>query len=418
MLVVLAIAALAILACVVVVSLGRGGELTEFPPDVPPLDLPEAGQLTAVDFMALQLPVNLVGYHTQSVDETLRRAANAISARDTRIAVLEQRVSELLASRLQARQEAYAGSSVTPRTEHHPDAPSLALPEDDSPAGGSQPYARVGHQPAGDDTEAGQQQSAPEDFDSPADETSDPGQNGQARTDTSSALTSDESSASFESSMDADRAASAEAEAVRSREGTTDNGTVAPTWGRTAPSEEDDHTDSYGVVDPHVAAERPAAHAHGAGAHAHDADVDSEAHTDGWAPAHDAGDGSDEARDRDAARAHDTGVEGELRADHVGVEGEDRSVGAVGESRAHDAGDEVGGARVGDAVHAHGAGVEGEDRVRDAVHAHGAGVEGEDRVHEVGDEDGAARVREVGAEGSNGAGELPASIGRSRDGRA
>ncbi|HUR02645.1 MAG TPA: hypothetical protein VM347_08905, partial [Nonomuraea sp.] len=67
MLVVLAIAALAILACVVLVSLGRGGELTEFPPDVPPLDLPEPGQLTAVDFMALQLPVNLVGYHTQSV---------------------------------------------------------------------------------------------------------------------------------------------------------------------------------------------------------------------------------------------------------------------------------------------------------------------------------------------------------------
>ncbi|MFE3448573.1 hypothetical protein ACFXJ8_06510 [Nonomuraea sp. NPDC059194] len=134
MLVVLAIAALAILACVVVVSLGKGGELTEFPPDVPPLGLPEAGQLTAVDFMALQLPVNLVGYHTQSVDETLRRAANAISARDTRIAVLEQRVSELLASRLQARQEVYAGPAAAPRTEHRPDAPTIALPEDDTAA--------------------------------------------------------------------------------------------------------------------------------------------------------------------------------------------------------------------------------------------------------------------------------------------
>ncbi|MGV9303564.1 hypothetical protein ACWDLG_09350 [Nonomuraea sp. NPDC003727] len=137
MLVVLAIAALAILACVVVVSLGKGGELGEFPPDVPPLGLPEAGQLTAVDFMALQLPVNLVGYHTQSVDESLRRAANAISARDTRIAVLEQRVSELLASRLQARQEAYASPGVAPRTDHRPAAPSVALPDDDEagPAG-------------------------------------------------------------------------------------------------------------------------------------------------------------------------------------------------------------------------------------------------------------------------------------------
>lgn len=129
-LVILAIAAIAILACVVLVSLGRGGELTEFPPDVPPLDLPDPGQLTAVDFMALQLPVNLVGYHTGSVDETLRRAANALSARDTRIAVLEQRVSELLSSRLHARQEVYATPGAGPRTEHEPEAPEIELPEE------------------------------------------------------------------------------------------------------------------------------------------------------------------------------------------------------------------------------------------------------------------------------------------------
>ncbi|NUW35245.1 hypothetical protein HTZ77_27990 [Nonomuraea sp. SMC257] len=135
MLVILAIAALAILACVVLVSLGRGGELTEFPPDVPPLDLPEAGQLTAVDFMALQLPVNLVGYHTQSVDETLRRAASAISARDTRIAVLEQRVSELMSSRLYARQELYASPGGGPRTDHEPEGPAELpmLPENGDP---------------------------------------------------------------------------------------------------------------------------------------------------------------------------------------------------------------------------------------------------------------------------------------------
>ncbi|MEV0229893.1 hypothetical protein [Nonomuraea sp. NPDC050786] len=139
MLVILAIAAIAILACVVLVSIGRGGELTAFPPDVPPLDLPEPGQLTAVDFMALQLPVNLVGYHTASVDETLRRAANAISARDTRIAVLEQRVSELLASRLHARQEVYAAPGAGPRTEHSPEAPAVAreLPESGDPVSSS-----------------------------------------------------------------------------------------------------------------------------------------------------------------------------------------------------------------------------------------------------------------------------------------
>ncbi|MGI5287002.1 hypothetical protein ACQEVF_27190 [Nonomuraea polychroma] len=139
MLVILAIAAIAILACVVLVSLGKGGELTEFPPDVPPLDLPEPGQLTAVDFMALQLPVNLVGYHTASVDETLRRAANAISARDTRIAVLEQRVSELLSSRLHARQEVYAAPGGGLRTDHSPEAPAVAreLPEAGDPVSAS-----------------------------------------------------------------------------------------------------------------------------------------------------------------------------------------------------------------------------------------------------------------------------------------
>ncbi|WP_157249521.1 hypothetical protein [Nonomuraea typhae] len=152
MLVVLAIAALAILACVVLVSLGKGGELTEFPPDVPPLDLPEPGQLTAVDFMALQLPVNLVGYHTQSVDETLRRAASAISERDTRIAVLEQRVSELLAGRLQARQEVYAAPGAGIRTEHEPPAVDRTLTEQGEPAApaDTQPAEQVEAPPVGE----------------------------------------------------------------------------------------------------------------------------------------------------------------------------------------------------------------------------------------------------------------------------
>ncbi|RBQ18511.1 hypothetical protein DP939_18580 [Spongiactinospora rosea] len=127
-LVVLALAALAILGGVVMVATGRGGEMQDFPPDVPPLDLPAAGQLAAVDFVALQLPVSLVGYHTQTVDETLHRAAGAISARDTRIAVLEQRVTELLAHRLHARQEAQAGRAggePHPRVEHRPEGPEV-----------------------------------------------------------------------------------------------------------------------------------------------------------------------------------------------------------------------------------------------------------------------------------------------------
>ncbi|WP_061299818.1 hypothetical protein [Herbidospora cretacea] len=108
MLVVLVLAALAVVACVVWVSMGQGGAMAEFPPDVPPLELPEAAQVTAVDLVTVQFPVGLVGYHTGSVDETLQRAATAIRDRDTRIAVLEQKVAELMAGRLQARHEIYA----------------------------------------------------------------------------------------------------------------------------------------------------------------------------------------------------------------------------------------------------------------------------------------------------------------------
>ncbi|GGL08434.1 hypothetical protein Sme01_13000 [Sphaerisporangium melleum] len=131
MLVLLAVAAVAVLYCVVMVAQGRGGELTEFAPDVPPLELPEPRQLTAVDFMTLHLPVSLVGYHTQTVDETLRRAATAISERDTHIAVLEQRLAELLAGRVQARQEAHTRPSFAPaRTTRLVAAPyPLAEPE-------------------------------------------------------------------------------------------------------------------------------------------------------------------------------------------------------------------------------------------------------------------------------------------------
>ncbi|WP_405141606.1 hypothetical protein OG589_31365 [Sphaerisporangium sp. NBC_01403] len=147
MLVLLAVAALAVLFCVVLVSQGRGGELTEFAPDVPPLDLPEPGQLTAVDFMALQLPVSLVGYHTQSVDETLQRAATALGERDTHIAVLEQRVAELLAGRLQARQESYARPSWVPGSSEPATEQGLA----------SGPFATAEH-PLGEGVAAGTHQ--------------------------------------------------------------------------------------------------------------------------------------------------------------------------------------------------------------------------------------------------------------------
>jgi hypothetical protein len=153
-LVLLAVAALAVLYCVVMVSQGRGGELTEFAPDVPPLDLPDPGQLTAVDFMALQLPVSLVGYHTQSVDETLQRAATAIGERDTHIAVLEQRVAELLAGRLQARRE----SSARPPWAPDPSEPAAEGDPPTDPSG----FGRPDREPApnGADTDRSETEDA------------------------------------------------------------------------------------------------------------------------------------------------------------------------------------------------------------------------------------------------------------------
>ena len=83
--------------------------------------------------MTLQLPVSIVGYHTPSVDETLNLVANALSERDARIAVLEQRVSELLSSRLQARQEVHAARWAAPRTEHEPEGPGRSFPNRSRP---------------------------------------------------------------------------------------------------------------------------------------------------------------------------------------------------------------------------------------------------------------------------------------------
>ncbi|TQM73737.1 hypothetical protein FHX40_0390 [Thermopolyspora flexuosa] len=128
--------------------------MAEFPPDVPPLELPEAGRLTAVDFMSLRLPVALVGYHTQTVDETLRRVATALSERDTRIAILEQQIAELRGTRLPARQEAYAGGARPPHTEHLPRPPQGEPTELHTPATAARDATRPLTPPEGADAVA------------------------------------------------------------------------------------------------------------------------------------------------------------------------------------------------------------------------------------------------------------------------
>lgn len=83
---------------------------------MPPLELPAAGQVTPADLIALRLPIGLVGYSTQAVDETLHRVSVALGERDTRIAVLEQRVAELSYARPQTREETTRLETTRPET--------------------------------------------------------------------------------------------------------------------------------------------------------------------------------------------------------------------------------------------------------------------------------------------------------------
>jgi hypothetical protein len=83
---------LAILAVVVLVAMGRGGELSAERTDHAPLDL---GPVTATDVVLLRPPTALWGYNMQATDEAMDRIAESIRERDVRIVALEQLVTDL-----------------------------------------------------------------------------------------------------------------------------------------------------------------------------------------------------------------------------------------------------------------------------------------------------------------------------------
>jgi hypothetical protein len=90
--VVLLLAAVAILAGVVVVAIGRGGELAIFRSDAPPYD----GSLaTAADLAAFRPPPAFFGYSAQATDEALQRIARAVAARDAELALLRGQLAAL-----------------------------------------------------------------------------------------------------------------------------------------------------------------------------------------------------------------------------------------------------------------------------------------------------------------------------------
>jgi hypothetical protein len=86
------IAIVVVLAGVVAVAVGHGGELSHEDADHAPLDL---GPMSATDVVLLRPPTVLWGYSTQVTDQALERIAGAIRERDVRIVALEHRIAEL-----------------------------------------------------------------------------------------------------------------------------------------------------------------------------------------------------------------------------------------------------------------------------------------------------------------------------------
>ena len=92
----LLLAGVVILAGVVAVAMGRGGEMTEFATDCVPPTLD--GVVTAADVAMLRPPSSLWGYNVPATDEALNRLAQALTERDVEIAVLRQQLAELRAA--------------------------------------------------------------------------------------------------------------------------------------------------------------------------------------------------------------------------------------------------------------------------------------------------------------------------------
>ena len=157
--VVMLIAAAAVLAGVVVVALGRGGELAFFPADYAPLRLDE---IAATDVVLFRPPVGLWGYSTQATDEALNRIADALTERDIEIAALRQQVADLTVESPAARRRSYLGPARPPRGDppasqaggpgdvgDAKDAPSSGPPGWEVPPPGAPPGAPGGPQSRG-----------------------------------------------------------------------------------------------------------------------------------------------------------------------------------------------------------------------------------------------------------------------------
>lgn len=92
LLVILVLATAAILVGVVLVALGRAGEMATFPGDGPPL---EPDGLTAADVALYRPSMAFWGYYVPAVEEAFQLIARTVTAKDAEIAALREEVDEL-----------------------------------------------------------------------------------------------------------------------------------------------------------------------------------------------------------------------------------------------------------------------------------------------------------------------------------
>ena len=153
MLVVLGLAAVAVLAAVVLLAMGRGGELAAAHPDHPPLSFGAEGwPVTEADVACLRLPRTLWGYQPDVTDEAVRRLGRALADRDAELFALRRENAEL---------RHRAGGPVGALYGLRETGPN-AVPSDDVPPDGDAPYDGA---PDGDDRRPDTPRDVPRDHD-------------------------------------------------------------------------------------------------------------------------------------------------------------------------------------------------------------------------------------------------------------
>ncbi len=84
--------AVVIVVGVIIVALGRGGELAQSTADFAPFEIDD---VTATDVALLRPPPSLCGYNMPATDQALSRIAQTMTERDVEIATLRRQVAEL-----------------------------------------------------------------------------------------------------------------------------------------------------------------------------------------------------------------------------------------------------------------------------------------------------------------------------------